>query len=181
MYHILLFFLMDHLLAWSLFSSESTEAETIDRAEYHTPEKQQGEPPACLSEKEQERQNRFTCPSVRELYKKNMRWRTDTGWKGYQDSFANKISHFMGAQWKGVGIGRVICIYKSDDENDFPVQIATTELVSRPVYAYWDNHPNSDLLNCISKNSDPCDCQFSFYKVEKETNIDEIISGIEKK
>ena len=181
MYYILLLCLASQSFAWSLFSSESNQPDAIKKAEYHTPNTRDSSPPPCLSKKRQEKENRFTCPSPRELYKQEMRWQTDSGWKGYQDSFAHKISHFMGAQWKGVGIGRVICLYKSDDENDFPIQIATTALIRRPVYAYWDHNPNADLLNCISKNSDPCDCQFSFYREAKETDVDKIITGIEKK
>lgn len=166
--------------AWNLFSSEDTN-DSFQKAELKHSARTNQTPPKCLSRKEQSKQNRFTCPKVNELYKQGMRWKTDSGWKGYQDSFSDNIRGFMGAQWKGVGIGRVICIYSSDDNNEFPIQIATTKLVQRPDYPLWDDEPNKDLLNCVSKKGNTCDCQFSFYIEKKETDIDKIISSIDKK
>lgn len=175
---LLLLSLADHSHSMSYFSS-GTKDEII-KAEYQASERD-STPPKCLSKKEQVKQNRYTCPSIKELYKTNMRWKTDNGWQGYQDSFANEIKSFMGAQWKGVGIGRVICIYSPKDDNEFPIQIATTQLIIRPEYAYWENNPKSDEINCKSSTSNPCDCQFSFYKEEKETDIDKIVESIKKK
>lgn len=165
--------------AWNLFSSESQEP--LQKAEIIGSTRTNQTPPKCLSRREQAKKNRFTCPKVNELYKQGMRWKTDSGWKGYQDSFADNIRGFLGAQWKGVGIGRVICIYSSDDDNEFPIQIATTQLVKRPEYPLWEDNSQKDLLNCISKTANPCDCQFSFYIEKKETDIDKIVSSIEKK
>lgn len=162
----------------SYFSSE-TKDEMI-KAEYQASERD-SQPPKCLSKKQQVIENRYTCPTINELYKQNMRWKTDSNWQGYQDSFATKIRSFMGAQWKGVGIGRVICLYNPEEENEFPIQIATTQLIIRPNYAYWDDNPKSDEINCKSSTSNPCDCQFSFYQEKKETNIETIVEGIKKK
>lgn len=171
---------MSSVFAWNSFSSSSLPNDTIKKAEYHTPERD-SKPPVCLRRhKEQIRNNRYTCPRVNELYKDGMRWKTDTGWNGYQDSFASEIASFMGAQWKGVGIGRVICLYNSTDDNEFPIQIATTKLINRPPHAYWENEPNKDFINCISKASDPCDCQFSYYIENKEQDVNKIIDSLEK-
>jgi|GEM_PF-2438816 hypothetical protein len=180
MYSFLLFLCLFpiHVQAWNIFSSPPIDS--VKKAEYSRPRRDET-PPPCLSRKEKIALNRFACPSVNELYKQGMRWKTDSGWKGYQDSFATEISGFMGAQWKGVGIGRVICLYSPKDQNEFPIQLSTTQLVKRPVHAKWENEPKKDLLNCISNTSNSCDCQFSYYIEKQETDIDKIVEGIEKK
>lgn len=175
---LLILFTFSSTFAWNLFSSPPVD--DIKKAEYQAP-KIYSKPPVCLSKRQQVLKNRHTCPAINELYKKGMRWRTDSAWKGYQDSFAEKIVTFKGAQWKGVGIGRVICIYGSNDSNEFDIQIANSSLIKRPYFAYWENNTSKDVINCLSKRSNPCDCQFSFYVEEKETDLDVIIQGIKKK
>lgn len=165
--------------AWNIFSSESSQ-DSFKRAEYNAPERTDP-PPKCLKYRDQIKENRFTCPQARELKKEGLRWGTMSGWRGYQDSFATDIKHFIGAQWKGVGVGRVICIYQSTDQNEFPIQLASDRLAHRPTYSRWENNTNKNLLNCISKKGDPCDCQFSYYIEEKEEDVDKIIESIPKK
>ena len=86
----------------------------------------------------------------------------------------------MGAQWKGVGVGNIYCIYQPEDETEFPIQVTVSQLISRPETAKWDNAPSIDILNCVSTSSDPCECQFSFYIEEETEDIDDIIRSIDK-
>ena len=164
------------IYAWDLFSSSPPP-----RARAAPPITQhKGPPPICLSNEQKQKQNRYTCPKVNELYQKGLRWRTDSGWKSYQESFSSNISHFMGAQWKGVGVGNIYCIYQPEDPTEFPIQVTISQLISRPDTARWDDAPSRDVLNCISQTNDPCECQFSYYVEEETGDIDDIISGIEK-
>ncbi|MEC7030844.1 MAG: T4SS-associated protein EirA [Pseudomonadota bacterium] len=162
--------------AWDLFSSPPPKAKPV----VIPTQKRTEPPPVCLSRKQQSLQNRFTCPQANELYQSKMQWKTDSGWTGYQKSFAKGISHFMGAQWKGVGVGQIYCIYQPDDPSEFPIQLTSETLYSRPDYAMWENSPSKDVINCISGQNDPCDCQFSRYIEQKDDNIDDIIFNIEK-
>jgi hypothetical protein len=178
MYYLVIILLsMNTVHAWDFFTSPKKPSA---RAQLHSTPRD-GPPPLCLSKQQQQLQNRYPCPHPRELYKQNMRWNTDSGWKGYQNSFSDNISHFMGVQWKGVGVGRVYCMYQPEDSSEFPIQITTTSLIIRPDTAHWENAPHQDSINCISKKNDPCDCQFSIYIEEKEDDLDAIISGIKKK
>lgn len=163
--------------AWDFFSSPppKPKAAVIESQE------REGPAPLCLSKQQQEKQNRFTCPDAKELYQLKMQWKTDSGWTGYQKSFSKGISHFMGAQWKGVGIGQMYCIYQPDDPSEFPIQLTSKTLYSRPDTAYWENAPSKDSINCISKQNDPCDCQFSRYIDTNQQDTDDAIFGIEKK
>ena len=174
---ILLATLTAQTYAWDFFSSKPTKQKPVVIESQERP----GPPPICLSKQQQDKQNRFTCPDVKELYSDKMQWKTDSGWKGYQKSFSKEISHFMGAQWKGVGIGQIYCIYQPDDPSEFPIQLTSKTLYSRPDTAYWENAPRKDSINCISKQNDPCECQFSRYIEPEEADAEDMIFSIEKK
>lgn len=167
-------------VAWNPFSSqEPAEAAPTQKAEHIAPTEQVA-PPECLSLPEQKAQNRFTCPQPDSLYKDGMRWKSGNGWKSNQESFSDSIAAFMGAQWNGVGVGTVICIYKPSDTNDFPIQLANTALVQEPNTAYWEAKQEGQVINCVSRNENVCDCQFSLYTEKAEEDVNEIISSIKK-
>lgn len=162
--------------AWDWFSSPPKAA----RPAQITSRARPGPAPLCLSPVQQSKQNRYTCPDTQELYKDGQRWKTDSGWKGHQNSFTSEISHFMGAQWKGIGVGMIYCIYQPKDPADFPVQLTIEPLAIRPEIAFWEDAPSKDSLNCISKQNDPCDCQFSLYQEEENKDVDEILFDIKR-
>lgn len=181
MYYTILMLFVSQAYAWNFFSSESDQPEdTFRKAELYEAERRKS-PPICLSRQQQVKQNRYTCPLPKDLYKNGMRWTSDGGWKSYQDSFSSEINAFMGAQWKGVGVGRIICLYKSNDPNDFSIQLANTVLITKPNYPMWENNPGASTLNCISSRANPCDCQFSLYTKDEETDLDTIIKNLKKK
>ena len=174
-YSVALLLMVSPAHAWDFFSSPPPPA----RAKAPDSRPRSGPPPVCLSSAQQSKQNRYTCPDPSELYKSGMRWKTDSGWQSYQNSFSAEVSHFMGAQWKGVGIGQIYCIYQPKDSADFPIQLSIKPLITRPVYAYWEDAPKKDIINCLSDKNDPCDCQFSKY-IEEELDPDKVLLEIEK-
>lgn len=161
--------------AWDWFSPSKAPARVATIESRPRP----GPAPICLSKTQQSKQNRYTCPAAEELYKDGRRWKTDSGWKSHQNSFTDGISHFMGAQWKGIGIGMIYCIYQPTDPADFPVQLTIEPLAIRPEFAFWEDAPKKDSLNCISQN-DPCMCQFSLYIEDTNRDVDEILFEIQK-
>ncbi|MDC3181015.1 T4SS-associated protein EirA [Gammaproteobacteria bacterium] len=163
-------------LAWNIFSSPEKQAQPQTETVTIFP----GEPPACYSKREQFEKNTFRCPEPSELIKDGLKWRTQKGWKGYQDSLATEISKFLGAQWKGVGLGRIICIYAAADSRDFPIQISSERLVQRPTLPRWEDNPKSNLINCISINGSTCECPFSYYIAEEEQDLDTIIKNLKQ-
>ncbi len=175
LYLIPFLFISTQLHAWNLFSPPPP------KAQIQTPQASifEGEPPKCLSKRQQFEQNLYRCPEPSELKKVGLKWQSGTTWRGYQDSFAQEISKFLGAQWKGVGVGRAVCLYETNDTSDFPVQISSQSLIERPSLPRWENNPSASIINCISRNGSTCECPFSYY-IEDEQDLDDVIKSLEK-
>ena len=131
----------------------------------------------CIGIDQQLRENLFNCPKPEELFVKDNKWQTNFGWKSYDVSFTRKIDRFAGAQWQGVNIGRITCLYQSSESNNFPVQISTDSLIHKPNKPLWRKLP-SGVYNCVSTNSSVCDCPFSYVKSKEKQTIDEIIQDL---
>jgi hypothetical protein len=125
--------------------------------------------PACLNTTQQKAQNFYYCPDPSDLYKINKKWFAPVDWFSYEQSFVNKIDKFLGATWKGVNIGNIICLYQGKNST-FPVQLTNKESVFQPTKANWSTQPNkSGALECLAVNNNPCDCGFSYHKIIKKT------------
>ena len=135
-------------------------------------------PLPCINIDEQIKQNMFYCPHPSQLYLENNKWKTKYGWKSYEVSFTKKISRFVGAQWQGVNIGRITCLYQSINANDFPVQLSTDSLIQIPTKPLWHKLP-SGVVNCVSTNNSVCDCPFSYVKSKNKQSVNEVIKSLE--
>ncbi len=62
------------------------------------------------------------CPRASQLIRKDMWWGYGS-WRSYDQSFVRKIKAFVGAQWIGVGVGTMICVYKGEQATSFPVTV----------------------------------------------------------
>ena len=64
------------------------------------------------------------CPQSEALVKKDDKWLTKDGkWRSYTPSAATKVSGFLGAQWVGVKVGKIICLYKTNEAVEFPLAL----------------------------------------------------------
>lgn len=98
------------------------------------------------------------CPSPNQLIKNGLFWGTATGgWKSYSESFDTAISSFIGAQWVGVNVGKMICIYKGNLSMSFPITIQNDTLSQTPAGGLW-GVDQGGYLNCHSNNL--ADCPF---------------------
>ena len=169
---LLLVFLMpiSHAMNWYQSKSEQKfkKIPTIEAPQIAMP---------CLSLDEQIKQDMFYCPPPSQLYLDKNKWKTKFGWKSYEVSFTKKISRFVGAQWQGVNIGRITCLYQSVNANDFPVQLSTDSLVYVPSKPLWRKLP-SGVHNCVSVNNSVCDCPFSYVKSKGKQTINEVIKSL---
>ncbi len=109
-------------------------------------------------------QGALTCPAATALKRdpSNLKWYAgktyaNTDFKSYDTSFATKISGFLGAQWQGVKVGNIQCVYKPVTANTFPVVIDFGVLTAEPSASAWGNNKNG-YRNCLSEN--PQDCYF---------------------
>ncbi len=77
----------------------------------------------------------LTCPEINKLQKdpNKMIWSAKHGWKSYLPSFASYLNKFLGAQWQGVNVGNITCLYQSDEKMTFPVSLEYNLLVYMPV------------------------------------------------
>lgn len=118
------------------------------------------------------------CPTVSELKAPaagdpKMIWSAPGGWRS-QLSLLKDVDHFKGAQWIGTNVGRVICVYESADQDEFPLTLQNGHYMEKPSGDNWhlrqhaesDSEVNTTVMNCTS--NDPASCPFS----EQEVNSD---------
>lgn len=118
-------------------------------------------------------QPHYYCPSPSALKKNpnptiaNWTAQTRTGfWKSYQQSFATRITHFVGAQWNGVNVGQITCVYHSQQqftENGqiaiqptLPILLVFHTLTYQPTKGKWEYIKKQNVYNCYSRNRHDC-------------------------
>jgi len=77
----------------------------------------------------------FHCPEPDRLkLDNNRKWYVPhSSWKSYDTSFTTKIKRFIGAQWQGVVVGRVMICRYTGKGGDFPVTLQMTgHLIPEP-------------------------------------------------
>jgi len=111
-----------------------------------------------------------TCPAIKALKKDEtkMTWSAGGKWKSYGTSFVNKIASFSGAQWNGVNLGQVICVYRGNEQTDFPVLLVYGTLANEPHDGAWSKNLGG-YRNCTSKKQNRC--AFTVNKKPQPGNI----------
>ena len=108
------------------------------------------------------------CPSSESLVKqKNLKWGTpDNKWEGDAPSSATKILSFIGAQWIGVKVGKIICLYHSDEAVAFPVALEAVRsfAVLEPRTLGWSTLVGNRRF---CKSASVADCSY-FYESPKD-------------
>lgn len=110
------------------------------------------------------------CPTANQLVKKDLLWEASGGWVSYGESFDKHVTKFVRAEWIGINVGKIICIYKGDKKYAFPIALEQkhNKLAPTPKDYQW----SKDLggrKECISSNVN--DCPFTFEQPRKEGNI----------
>lgn len=117
----------------------------------------------------------FYCPQPAELVKNGLYWGTALGgWKGYSESFDASITSFLGAQWVGVNVGKMICIYKGNLAISFPVTIQNDILAQAPAEGLWGKDLGG-YRNCHSTNIADC----PFVVKSQSVNMNQIYQSID--
>jgi len=156
---------MPQVMAMDLFNTRQTFEQPATKKGLETDRKI----PACLNKNQQKAQNFFYCPHPSELYQIKKKWYSPGDWFSYEQSFAKTIDQFLGATWKGVNIGNIICLYKSRNAT-FPVQITNKQSVFQPTQANWPLSPNKEgSFQCLAIHNNPCDCGFSYHYSKEMT------------
>lgn len=117
-----------------------------------------------------------TCPVVSNLVKSGQFWTADNGnWKCFSESLSNKIKTFIGAQWVGVKVGKIICLYQPEEEMSFPIalEMVHDELILEPRGNNW-SATVTDRRLCKSVNVEDC----AFY-LQPRPDTSNIYQGLE--
>lgn len=115
------------------------------------------------------------CPQISELIKTDLIWTTKDGkWKSHEQSFAKEVASFKGAQWVGIVVGQVLCLYKGKESFDFPIALEATQtfLVPEPQEKNWVK-TSPGYRTCVSNNI--ADCSFIVQKENTAENVYEEI------
>lgn len=121
------------------------------------------------------------CPPVESLVRnpEKQTWFAPGGWRTTSPSFLRTLDAFAGAQWVGVSVGEIICVYTKTTRNSFPVTLQRSKLVPAPkVNEFWSADKggyseckSSDIKNCpflvqVPKAPKNIYEQLDFYKGE---------------
>ena len=98
------------------------------------------------------------CPEIKDLQVNNLIWsaQTTTKWKSSTPSFVEEIHSFAGAQWKGIQVGQITCIYYGKQNTTFPVELISNNLFELPREGNWRLGNNTNIYNCITPNTKNC-------------------------
>lgn len=111
------------------------------------------------------------CPKSEDLFKRGVYWATKDGkWKNYTSSSADKIYNFIGAQWSGIHVGKIICLYHTNEAVSFPLAIeqVMSQDANEPSGLGWSSLMNNFKL-CKSANI--ADCGFYYEPTKDISNI----------
>jgi hypothetical protein len=108
------------------------------------------------------------CPALNELtFDSTTRiWSAAGGWKSYDQSFAKEINQFLGAQWIGIQVGQIACIYAGKDQYTFPIVLVHNTLIQTPTGGAWEKNTNDGHYHCIAHQISQC----PFYPVTSAKN-----------
>lgn len=110
------------------------------------------------------------CPTPNKLVKEGLLWHAPGGWVSYGESFDTQVEHFKGAEWIGINVGKIICLYKGDKRLGFPIALEQKyhKLVPEPSGFQWSKNKGG-YRECTSR--DIKECPFLFEEPSKKEDI----------
>ena len=120
------------------------------------------------------------CPLVKELTKKNLHWVVGNTWNSYSSSFVKEVGSFIGAQWVGVKVGKIICLYRGKNSFDFPIALeqVKSKIILEPKTAHWSGLANNRKF---CKSTNVYDCPYLVQETENATDTAKIYEAIKYK
>ena len=111
------------------------------------------------------------CPLPDAMVKKDGKWLTKNGkWRSYTPSTATKVSGFLGAQWVGIKVGKIICLYKTNETVEFPLALEQkhSDSILEPSNYGWSALANNRKF---CKSANVADCAYFAQPQQDITNI----------
>jgi|WetSurMetagenome_2_1015567.scaffolds.fasta_scaffold219512_1 hypothetical protein len=100
------------------------------------------------------------CPKTSDLTRDGLWWSDATSsWKCYTQSFTREVKTFIGAQWVGIKVGKIICLYQGTEDFSFPIALEQvhSELILEPMTPTWSAKVDGYKL---CKSASVIDCPF---------------------
>ncbi len=122
------------------------------------------------------------CPAVSTLKKEGMTWRAPNNWRSYSDSFVKEAKYFLGAQWVGIKVGKIICLYKGDEKLTFPVALERNDVLINAPTTNKNHNWQKDrggYMEC--RSTDVKDCPFTIIKPPPKKDIYEQLDFYKQK
>lgn len=110
------------------------------------------------------------CPEPSALVKndKAMTFAAKGGWKSYERSFVTEVDTFKGAQWQGINVGQVMCVYTGKPAGTFPIYLYFDHLSVTPSKGNWVTQ-KGHYSNCGSTSRS--ECPITVQRTPKQQNI----------
>lgn len=111
------------------------------------------------------------CPQTEDLIKQETFCTTkDNRWKSYTPSTASKVQSFLGAQWAGIKIGKIICLYQTNEAVTFPLAVeqVSSQSILEPSGGGWSALTKNHRF---CKSTSVADCSFSPEPPRDNSNI----------
>lgn len=116
---------------------------------------------------------KIICPEYAELSKKGLFWGAPDGWRSYSQSFVGEVVSFVEAQWHGVNVGKMMCVYVGKVSRQFPVVLQNDMLTKMPTGLKWGGLKNG-VVKCKSTNINDCPFFHTKRDVDVEKAYDEL-------
>lgn len=118
----------------------------------------------------------ITCPPVEKVFPSaEHHWGTADGrFRSLSTSHASALAAFRVAQWQGVSVGHVICVYEPKGQHKnffFPVELYFNDLVYEPLqFKHWQAQSKAhQTYHCVSHHVS--DCPFVVRPKPADTDI----------
>lgn len=121
------------------------------------------------------------CPKPSDLVMNpaDRTWHARGGWKNLNPSFSDKIDTFLGAQWVGVSLGHINCIYTQSGRDTFPVNLQRGLISPAPTNqgGLW-SADKGGYIECKSQHV--TDCPFLVQRKQAEKDVNKALHDIQK-
>lgn len=117
------------------------------------------------------------CPEISDIQQTNMKWHADTDvlWTEAEESFVTELASFVGAQWQGIKVGQISCIYKGADSNTFPVVLQNNHMFKQPSDPNWIQ--SGKTYNCLNDKVENCPL-LPYMEKKAPTNLYDMLDSL---
>ena len=124
-------------------------------------------------------ENIIYCPKAYNLTKTDLIWSGNAEaiqWKATEASLSEDAVSFIGAQWDGIQVGSISCVYQGSEDLSFPIVLKNEHIFRMPKHTNWQAETDG-MYTCHSDDTQDCPL---YPNIEKQAKVDihELMKGI---